>query len=413
MTYDDLTKFDDLDENKKTTDEYVSEIKNVLKQFMFEDLSKSDGSNDAEKKKMRHSIINFLFSGKFALKFENGLYYYSEETQRFLKSNLVANFDLEIDILRDELSIYESNNDKKKIVKTKSQIKNLQSQKEDYEKNLKRYKELESNENKTDDEKEEYNTLNKQLEKVDPDEFYNRMLQSWKHVSEEYNDYLDLLKHKLQVSNSKLNKVIVYEAPPYISNMEPHEKYFFTSASKKYSEPIRKCFDPNDVHKAFSLKEFLVYFEIGFFDISIVCLPLSSEIRKKWNTEDDFKIGNKQISVILFEIGLEHFLNGIEFQIEEHPLFAIGMPVNTSAGIFEYYSQKLFKVYKDPTKDDLYFDSGKKDELKISIDLGVTNTTSTFIKRNAKGTTFPLFKSNIVNSGYPNTDLMKNAFNLD
>ena len=35
------------------------------------------------------------------------------------------------------------------------------------------------------------------------------------------------------------------------------------------------------------------------------------------------------------------------------------------------------------------------------------------MKRNEKGTTFPLFKSNIISSGYPNPVLMKNAFNID
>jgi len=190
----------------------------------------------------------------------------------------------------------------------------------------------------------------------------------------------------------KINKIIVYEAPPY--NDPKATKYFLENARSKYFYAIKKCFAPASklppIH-------FLVNYNIGVFDISLASLPLSKEdIRKDWNTKPSFKIGDKQITVLLFEIAFEHFVEkiGIDY-IAEHPLFAIGAPVNSSAGIFEYYSENLLT-------------NGK-----ISVDLSITNNTSTYKKRNASGETFPMYKSNIINSGYPSEILMKNAFNMD
>ena len=88
------------------------------------------------------------------------------------------------------------------------------------------------------------------------------------------------------------------------------------------------------------------------------------------------------------------------------------MTVNSSAGLCEYYSKRLLNIYKSSIK--ISFEKENEcDEVVISADLGTTNSTTTYIRRNASGETFPLFKSNVVNSGYPSAILMKNAFNLD
>jgi hypothetical protein len=200
-----------------------------------------------------------------------------------------------------------------------------------------------------------------------------------------------------------------------LGNKKVDDTYFLTSNDKTYSSPIRECFDSKVENEKLSMIQFLAQYKIGFFDLSMACLPLSDgDIRKNWNKNPEFNIGDKQLTVILFELSLEHFIEKIEFKIVKHPLFAIGTPVNTSAGIFEHYSQNLLKVYCD-NSNSIYFDNKKSDTDQdiLLVDLGVTNTTSTFMKRNVKGTTFPLFKSNIISSGYPNPVLMKNAFNID
>ena len=354
ITYQRLVKFD--------SDTCSNEIREILKDFMFKDLlnepsvfcnsvpkfnekkpSKKYQAHKSSIQKIRHSIINFLYSGKFKLKTDKyGNYIYSTEALKKIK---------------------------------KQKIKNSNS--------------------------------------LTPDSFFEPIETSWNHVIENYNDYLGKLKNKMDTSLTQISKIVVYEAPPYndkeIKNGGKY--YFLTNKSSNYFASIKNCFNPKSTDKPI---DFLVDNEIGFFEISIACLPLSEgEIRKEWNTKPYFKIGGKPITVVLFEIGFEHFIKKIGVdKIATNPLFAIGAPVNCSAGIFEYYSQRILNVYIHDSV--IYFDKPDKTmKPTISVDLGLTNSTTTYMRRNAPGETFPLFKSNIVNSGVPSTDLMKNAFNLD
>ena len=348
---------------KLNSDKSSEEIRNILRDFMFKDLlkepsvfcnsvpkfnekkpSKKYQAHKSSIQKIRHSIINFLYSGKFKLKTDKyGNYIYSTEALKKIK---------------------------------KQKIKNSNS--------------------------------------LTPDSFFKPIEISWNHVIEEYKNYLTALRIKMGKEPSpQISKIIVYEAPPYndkeIKNVEKH--YFLTNKSSNYFASIKNCFNPQSTNTPI---KFLAVNEIGFFEISIACLPLSEgEIRKEWNTKPHFKIGDKPITVVLFEIGFEHFIDKIGIdKIATNPLFAIGAPVNCSAGIFEYYSKRILNVYYH--NGVIYFDKPDKTmKPTISVDLGLTNSTTTYMRRNAPGETFPLFKSNIVNSGVPSTDLMKNAFNLD
>lgn len=353
ITYERLVKFD--------SDTCSNKIRGILKDFMFKDLLKESSvfcekiphfneknpskvyqAHKSSIQKIRHSIINFLYSGKFNLETDNkGDYIYSTEALEKIK--------------------------KQKIKKS-----------------------------------------------LTPDSFFEPIETSWKHVIENYNDYLDKLKEKMDKSSTQISKIVVYEAPPYNDKeikKNVKKYYFLTNKSSNYFTSIKKCFNPESTDTPI---DFLVANQIGFFEISIACLPLSEgEIRKEWNTKPYFKIGGKPITVVLFEIGFEHFIKKIGVdKIATNPLFAIGAPVNCSAGIFEYYSQRILNIYIHDSV--IYFDKPDKTmKPTISVDLGLTNSATTYMRRNAPGETFPLFKSNIVNSGVPSTDLMKNAFNLD
>jgi hypothetical protein len=162
------------------------------------------------------------------------------------------------------------------------------------------------------------------------------------------------------------------------------------------------------------LSKFLSTNYLGFFDLSMACLPLKPELRYKWNTEERFLIGEKQLPVVLFELSFEYFLSEIEFRIVKNPLFAIGTPVNTSIGLFEYYSLNTFSVYKDIKGNSIFFEFGNDREEIVSADIALTNTPSTFKKLNKSGIVFPLFKANIVGpDNFPSSILMKNALNVD
>ena len=355
FTYDNLLELDNINKSKKT---FSDPVRMVLKDFMFKNLLKDEsvfcsnppakgdkGFDDhkTEILKIRHSIINYLYSGKFGLDtYESGNYKYSPAALEKIKKQKIKN---------------------KKALTT--------------------------------------------------DSFFEPIENSWNHVINNYNEYLTELKNKMSKSSTQISKIVVYEAPPYndreIKNVEKY--YFLTNKSSNYFASIKNCFNPKSTDKPI---DFLVDNEIGFFEISIACLPLSEgEIRKEWNTKPHFKIDNKPITVVLFEIGFEHFIDKIGIdKIATNPLFAIGAPVNCSAGIVEDDSKRILNVYYH--NGVIYFDKPKKTvKPTISVDLGLTNSATTYMRRNAPGETFPLFKSNIVNSGVPSPDLMKNAFNLD
>ena len=344
-TYKTLIK---LDKCKKNSEEFASAVRLILKDFMFKNLLEETSvfckniPNQGNKKhinhvnnikKIRHSIINYLYSGEFTLDQNPTEYNYSAVALENIKANF-KNYDK-------------------------------------------------------------------------PDKFFNGIELSWKEILPAYTDYLKALE---TVPDGAISKIIVYEAPPY--NDPEAKKYCLKSKKSNYFKAILKCFNPTSKSNPI---DFLVENYLGFFDISIACLPLSKgDIRKSWNTKEAFRIGNKQITVVLFELSFEHFINfiGID-KIAEHPLFAIGTPVNSSAGIFEYYSCNLLKVYKHNSNRDLKFEPTSDYQRRISIDLSITNSTTTYKKRNAPGETFPLYKSNIINSGYPSYILMKNAFNME
>lgn len=356
-TYKSLISLDKID---KGNDKFSTPVRRILKDFMFTNLledesvfcskvpklnkakpSKKYKEHESKIQKIRHSIINYLYSGKFTLEVDKGgNYNYSKEALQKIK---------------------------------KQKIKNKKS--------------------------------------LTPVTFFNPIEDSWKHVIETYNNYLDKLKNHMNISTAKISKIVVYEAPPYNEIKDVKANYFLTNKSSNYFASIKNCFNPDST---IDPVEFLVENEIGFFEISIACLPLSEDdIRKDWNTKPAFKIGDKQITVLLFEIGFEHFITEIGIdKIATNPLFAIGAPVNCSAGIFEYYSQRILNIYIDNNK--IFYDKPNKTvRPSISVDLGITNSATTYMRRNTPGETFPLFKSNIVNSGVPSTELMRNAFNLD
>lgn len=345
-TYQYLKKLDKLETNDE---EFASAVRLILKDFMFKNLLEEisvfckvipkEGNTKIIKhenniKKIRHSIINYLYSGKFTLDDSHTICNYSSKALENIKTNF-----------------------------------------KNYEK---------------------------------PDAFFEGIEKSWKKILKVYKGYLTALKE--DVPNRAISKIIVYEAPPY-GDPEAN-KYCLNSKTSNYFKAILKCFNP--ISESVPIN-FLVENKLGFFDISIACLPLSKgDIRKSWNTLEDFRIGNKQITVVLFELSFEHFINSIGIEkIAEHPLFAIGTPVNSSAGIFEYYSCNLLKVYKHNSNPDLKFEPAIDYQRRITVDLSITNSTTTYKKRNAPGETFPLYKSNIINSGYPSYILMKNAFNME
>ena len=398
---------------------YAKDVRLILKEFLSANLDDSKCFDKAELELIRHSIINFLFSGNFTLK-SNTPIAYNDEAMKQLSNNVIL-IDFQIDNIETEIKIQEQmSQDAKrpelKIIKRKITIlqdkrKKLENIKSNYPENIKRIQELEYKENKTKTEQEQLKKLKKE-NKINPNHFFDKIHLSWRYVSGLYKVYLDELKKKLITDNKFVERIIIYEAPPFVGFKKTEEAYLFTSVSSQYSKPIRDCFGCMD--KTIPLSKFLSTKYLGFFDLSMACLPLKPELRYKWNTEERFLIGEKQLPVVLFELSFEYFLSEIDFRIVKNPLFAIGTPVNTSIGLFEYYSLNTFSVYKNIKDKSIFFEFGNDREEIVSADIALTNTPSTFKKLNKSGIIFPLFKANIVGpDNFPSSILMKNALNVD
>lgn len=258
--------------------------------------------------------------------------------------------------------------------------------------------------------------------------------------------YKQYLKEVVKIKNT-INKIIVYEAPPYTKSNKQISHFFLNGGSyytqiveggiryKKIPEDEIKNFlfefdsekkmifkdtdTTNETKLQDKSKAVLVRMkkfaktEIVYIDLILMPLYINSEIRKAWASFDSFNFGDecnrKQLPEILFEWSIEHLkhiLDEINFERKESKIFsencliAIGAPLNTSISIFEYYVDKNYLLEKTGG-------------IENWTDITRLNAPTAYLKTNMKGTTFPLFKSNVIGgNNLPDSALIKNAFNL-
>ena len=152
-----------------------------------------------------------------------------------------------------------------------------------------------------------------------------------------------------------------------------------------------------------------------FMDIIPVPIPFNRNIRKSWATDEKFKIGEKQLTVHLFEKAIEKFAIKFNGKIDKNLIIAIGMPRNTSAALYDYYSSKVHYVID--CSGEICIVDEVPDNYLFKIDLTKTNAdlATKKIKNPAlKGITLPLFESCFVDtSGQPNSTLLKIALGRD
>lgn len=322
---------------------------------------------------IRKLIINFLYSGKFDTEL-------NESTKKHLKE-AIQNYYLEKfeKILKEEES--KPSKDEKKI-----------------------------------------ETAFKKIPLIEFDGFYNKIHGNWDEIHRTHESYLKQLKI--------INYILVYEAPPY-NDKDEGLNYFLINNSGLYATSIMECFNNDNVN----IREIMIEENIAYFDLIMTNIPLSTELRSDWSTKQDYCINNKQLPVILFELGICHLIlikynelkeagkpiDDLKNIFNPNPLFAIGTPLKTSASILEYFSDKLLKVWvKEPLDNinDIKFGELQSSELTVgwielfTANLSVTNSQTTFkLRSDGKGEIYPLFKSNITGaSNYPSGKLMKNAF---
>lgn len=227
----------------------------------------------------------------------------------------------------------------------------------------------------------------KQLDILNPYEIINHAF----HKRKKNDILLESLFSKLIC----VNQTIIYEAPPYrlLLDIDGQQKFdgdyiLDEKCDSAYAKAINKCFGGQS-----SVSEVLTQNNCGFFDVIPIPLPINSDLRKSWATDRKFVINGKRIFVHFFEWARDSYLKMIPRSPAKGHKLAIGIPLNNSITLYEYYSS-----------NELMF--GKT---KIEF-----NAPHTFNMENKKpGLWFHPYKNCVIDtSNNPNGELMKLAFDI-
>jgi hypothetical protein len=215
--------------------------------------------------------------------------------------------------------------------------------------------------------------------------------------------------------NRKIERIIVYEAPPFGKNhffQEGGKSKYFTAFTFNTDSDLEGYIDKfglwidnkndgiNDEKISNSIKP-AIQSGIVYIDLTMIPLPLTSNIRREWSTNKKYLFGDKQLPVLMLEWALEKLKSRFETGGITKPFsptcqIAIGTPINTSASIFEYYSNTLLKI-----DEDVYFD------------LAIVNSPEVYKKKPyLKGYTLKQFKFNVIDNITPTVNFVKNAFDF-
>jgi hypothetical protein len=205
----------------------------------------------------------------------------------------------------------------------------------------------------------------------------------------------------LYANKSTFKSTIIYEAPPYLlSIMEKDgslnnefvaEFILDDKCSSPYSNAIRGCFN----NKETQILDILTKNDCGFFDVIPIPLPINSNLRNQWATEEKFVFDGKKIFVHFFEWAIENYIKEAEISKDEKHKIAIGIPLNNAITLYEHFA---------PTKIVKF---GKHKNHKITF-----NDPHTIDLKNKKsGLWIHPFKNCVIStSNTPNAELMKLAF---
>ena len=246
-----------------------------------------------------------------------------------------------------------------------------------------------------------------------------------------FEDFLNKIAAKIRnnfpKSDKDLDLVLIYEAPPFSKEWfqkdkdEEAEKKMDTYFSSKYFTGS-KAGTPwrNQISTTFSLEEVrhLNNIKIGdtrknllILDILPVPIPIDSELRKNWSTDKKWEIEGKQLPVVLFELAINNMLDK-GLKVHRDTKFALGMPVNTSLSIFQYYSDKPLRICENEKGQEVCDRENCTNAKCFEFDISKTNDRMTWSIRNKKDVKYPLHKANVNNGQYPDSELIKNAFDL-
>ena len=203
--------------------------------------------------------------------------------------------------------------------------------------------------------------------------------------------------------DSVFNSTIIYEAPPYLLSIKEKDgklKNEFVAefilddnCSSPYSDAIKGCFNG----KGMTISKILQDNKCGFFDVIPIPLPISSDLRNQWATEEKFVINEKRIFVHFFEWAIENYIKNAKIASQKKHKIAIGIPLNNAISLYEYYApDKILEFGTDENLQILF-------NAPHSID---------FAKKKSGLWIHPFKNCVISTSNTPNAELMKLALDI-
>lgn len=208
--------------------------------------------------------------------------------------------------------------------------------------------------------------------------------------------------NKLYKASLNLKFTIIYEAPPFsllVKKNDASYEFEFDAefilddiCSSPYSDAIKSCFNNNG-----NISDILAINNCGFFDVIPFPLPITSDLRKQWATEEKFLFDGERIFVHFFKWALEEYKSKANFSDDKKHNIAIGIPLNNAISLYEYYA---------PDKS---LNFGEHKNLKILF-----NAPHTIDLVNKKsGLWIHPYKNCVIStSNTPNAELMKLAFDI-
>ncbi len=199
----------------------------------------------------------------------------------------------------------------------------------------------------------------------------------------------------------RFKSTIIYEAPPYLMSIRENdgtpENEFVAEfilddiCSSPYSNAIRGCFE-NENEK---ISEILKNNECGFFDVIPIPLPINSDLRNQWATEEKFVIEGKRIFVHFFEWAVANYKMKDKISRDDKHKIALGIPLNNAITLYENYNPKGILEFGEHENQKILFNDPHYIDFK-----------------NKKiGLWIQPFKNCIIStSNTPNAELMKLAF---
>ena len=173
------------------------------------------------------------------------------------------------------------------------------------------------------------------LDKLETEDYLQAAKGKWISVKESLDIYFADLKKR------GVFKTLVYEAPPYLMSIDDkgHTKFeaefiFDDNCTSPYANAIKKCFDAPLKSR---VQDVLIETSTGFFDVIPIPMPINSDLRQAWATDEKFRIDGKRIFVHFFEWAIKIYLFKLNGSVINHShKLAFGIPLKNAITLYEY-----------------------------------------------------------------------------